>query len=85
MPCIETLLHDLRVRYKLKLILRKKISREDIKFLIEQPDAAIELHLKRAKWTLTIKGRAPDEIFVMCRENSGRYAEALRIKVREIF
>lgn len=85
MPCIETLLHDLNVRYRLKVILREQITKEDIELLLERPTAAINLNLEDPKWLVTIKGRAPDEVFVMCREISGRYAEALRIKVKEIF
>lgn len=85
MPCIETLLHDLNVRYRLKVILRKQITQEDIELLLTRPAAAINLTLENPKWLVTIKGRAPDEIFVMCRETSGKYAEALRIKIKEIF
>ena len=85
MPCIETLLHDLNVRYRLKVILREQITKEDIELLLERPAAAIKLTLEDPKWLVTLKGRAPDEIFVMCREFSGRYVEALRIKIKEIF
>ena len=85
MPCIETLIHDIKIRYRLKRILRRKTTLSTLNSLVQHPNTRVTLHTVNPRWSITIRGRKTNEIFVTCKEIDGKYVEALGIKISEIF
>lgn len=85
MPCIETLIHDIKIRYRLKQILRRKTTLSTLNSLVRHLNTRVTIHIANPRWSITVRGRKTNEVFVTCKEIDGKYVEALKIKINEIF